>query len=691
MDRARYRRIVLFSARQIVSIIWWDVILPRLGMRNYSARTRPERLRRMARSFRLMAVQMGGVMIKVGQFLSSRVDVLPAAITDELAGLQDEVPPVDFDDIRRVAEAEYGLPISEKFLDFDKTPLAAASLGQVHRARVQVKLPAETTSSPPNGAQQAESAAPSVSSPTPAIVAGVPLQSPPPEGVTDTAAVQPGSSALVSALGRLAGGQKAAAQDKSTGGPAQPARAIPPSDGKSAMRTEVTPIPPHPGPPSAPPQPLVLEVGVKIQRPHIEEIIYTDLAALQTVSRWINRYKPIRRRADIPALLQEFSRTLYEEIDYLAEGRNAETFAANFADQPGIRVPSVVWTHTTRRALTLENVWGIKITDYEAIAAAGIDRRAVAARLIDTYLQQIFEDGFFHADPHPGNLFVNPEPVYTTGQVQAFAAGTLAQPGGMNAGRPGNDEIPWQLTFVDFGMVGHVPENLRLGLREMLIGVGTRDSKRVINSYQMMGVLLPGANLELLEKAASTAFDRFWGRNMTELVNIDPKELRQFAMEFRQVLFEMPFQVPQDLVFLARAVGILSGISTGMDPKFNLFEHMQPYAQKLIAQEARSGWETWLGEAAAYAQTLFNLPGRIDRMINRLERGEVVMRNPELSRQVSRVERSVQQLTKGIIFAVLMLGGVQLFLGDEYWPAAALFAGAAASFVWMLIGGRRKS
>ncbi|MBP1703394.1 MAG: AarF/ABC1/UbiB kinase family protein [Chloroflexi bacterium] len=565
MDRARYRRIVLFSARQILSIIWWDLILAKIGLRRLSARTRTERMQRMAHSFRLLAVDMGGVMIKVGQFMSSRVDVLPPEITDELAGLQDEVPPVNFEEIQRVAEAEYGAPLSEKFVYFDKTPLAAASLGQVHRARVLVKQPAPPLTT--ERAVERESEAPQSPPPIPG--------SPPPADEN----IQAGSSALVSALARLAGSEK----------PATPAKAsveMVPGTSSTIRTVPITPPPPsQPAPPSAPPQPVIREVVVKIQRPHIELIIATDMAALDTVSRWIDRYKPIRRRADIPALIQEFRRTLYEEIDYLAEGRNAETFAVNFADQPGIRVPTVVWSHTTRRALTLENVWGIKITDYEAMAAAGIDRRAVAARLIDTYLQQIFEDGFFHADPHPGNLFVNPSPVYTAGQMQAFAAGTLTRPvgipsngdeamvgGSMNRTTPGwdtsqgitmtgandkqqsNGANPWQLTFVDFGMVGHVPENLRLGLREMIIGVGTRDSKRVIHSYEMMDILLPGANLEVLEQAAATAFDRFWGRNMTELVNIDPKELRSFATEFRQVLFEMPFQVPQDLIFLARAV-----------------------------------------------------------------------------------------------------------------------------------------
>ena len=153
---------------------------------------------------------------------------------------------------------------------------------------------------------------------------------------------------------------------------------------------------------------LTYPVVVKVQRPNIEKIIATDLAAIRTVGGWIKRYPPIRKRANIPGLITEFTRVLYEEIDYLAEGKNAEIFAANFSNDPGVLVPKVIWTHTTKRVLTLEDVRAIKITDYDEITAAGISRSEVAGRLLNTYLKQIFEDGFFHADPHPGNLFVKP-------------------------------------------------------------------------------------------------------------------------------------------------------------------------------------------------------------------------------------------------------------------------------------------
>ena len=147
-----------------------------------------------------------------------------------------------------------------------------------------------------------------------------------------------------------------------------------------------------------------------VQRPHIQQVIEVDLAALRRVGGWLTRYRPVSDRVDVPALVEEFAATTLAEVDYLAEAANAETFAANFADDPRIEVPRVAWELTARRVLTLEDVSAIKVSDYDAITAAGIDRAEVAKVLADTYLQQIFTDAFFHADPHPGNLFVHPRP-----------------------------------------------------------------------------------------------------------------------------------------------------------------------------------------------------------------------------------------------------------------------------------------
>ncbi len=555
MLRARYRRITWYFFRVLIGLFWWELFLPRVGLRGIARQTRAERLRRIAARFRVMAIQMGGVLIKVGQFLSSRVDVMPPEITRELEGLQDEVAAESFADIRRLAEAELGETLETKYAFFDPAPLAAASLGQVHTARLF------------------------------------------------------GTSTDGGDAGNCGG---------------------------------------------------VVNVVVKVQRPNIDKIIATDLSALRRVGRWLRLYKPISKRADIPALLDEFSRTLYEEIDYLAEGKNAETFAANFKADPGILVPQVTCTHTTRRVLTLEDVGGIKITDYDQIEAAGIDRKEVANRLIGTYLKQIFEDGFFHADPHPGNLFVR--------LVNTRSPEEAAKP-------------EWQLTFVDFGMVGHISSQAKEGMRDLLIGVVTRDAERIMTSYQKLGFLLPGADLELLKRAENELFDRFWGKSMTELQQTDMGEMVEFAYRFRDLLYNLPFQIPQDLIFLGRAVGILSGMCTGLYADFNVWEALSPYAKKLLANEGVGSLDKVLEEVGKYARRLLALPTRVDAVLGKLEKGDLVTRDPQLALKLMRVEGAIRQVAWSIIFMALLSGAIQSYLAEKLLLAACLGFGAGLSFL----------
>jgi len=544
----RYRRILFFFGSVVLRVAVLDIFLSRIGLRGLSRRGRSARYRRMAVEFRRLAIQMGGVLIKIGQFLSARLDVLPEEIINELSGLQDEVPAERFDDVQRLAETELGAALGMRFEAFDRTPMAAASLGQAHRARL------------------------------------------------------------------------------------------------------------HDGNGNAVP------VVVKIQRPGIERLIATDLAALHVVGGWLMRYEPIRRRADVPALLAEFTRVLYEELDYIAEGHNAERFAANFRARPGVLVPGVIWSHTTRRVLTLEDVSAIKISDYDAITAAGVDRREVALRLFDTYLKQIFEDGFFHADPHPGNLFVHP-----------------------------NNGAGWGLAFIDFGMVGHVPDNLRQGLREAAIAVATQDGGRLVRSYQRLGVLLPGVDVALLERASTRAFSEFWGRSMGELRSISPRQMRQFTGEFRELMYNMPFQIPQDLIWLGRTVAILSGMCTGLDPDFNLWTNLEPYARKLVAEETTgANLSYWLGELGTLAQGLIGLPRQTGTVLSRIERGDISVNVPDLADRVERLEGTVRQMMGGVVFAAMLLGGVQLMLANQAVFGETLLGGSALALIWMVAGGRRR-
>jgi len=538
LHRRRYWRIVWFFARTILSLLLWEVFLPRLPGGRLVRLGAPGRRRRLAARFRALATEMGGVLIKLGQFLSARADVLPSEITEELSGLQDEVPPDPFPPIRRMIEEELGAPLSELFEEFQERTAIGASLGQVYQAH-------------------------------------------------------------------LPGGEP---------------------------------------------------VMVKVQRPEIEMLVATDLAALRWAVGWLKRYQPLASRADLDALLDEFSRTLYEELDYIAEGHNAERFAENFAGNPKVRIPLPRWSHTTKRVLALERVGGIKITGYQALTEAGIDRGTVAQCLFGTYLQQVFIDGFFHADPHPGNLFVRP----------------LGDPP-----LKGDLSREFHLVFVDFGMVGHLTPHVMDQLRESVIGLAARDVPRLIESWDRLGFFLPRTDLRPIEAAAEKVFARFYGLSMGELARLDHREFAALALEFRDLIFQMPLQLPQDFIFMGRMLGILSGLATGLDPDFNIFEGVEPFARELLAAEKEEWAERLLNELQTMGALLWRLPRLTEETMLTLSRGGLEVRitqSQELERLVGRLERGMDRLLRSIVLASLVLTGAFLLIGGQEKLGWALLA-----------------
>jgi len=540
--RRRFLRISWFFLRVIVHVFLVDVLLSRWWpTRWYSRRTGMRRWVDIARRFRGLAVQMGGVLIKLGQFLSSRADILPVQITDELAGLQDEVPPAPLPYILATLVEELGASPSEMFAEFGDTSVAAASLGQVF-------------------------------------------------------------------FGVL-------------------------HDGR--------------------------EVAIKVQRPRIDEIVETDLRAVEWAVRVIRHYPAIKRRADLLALFEEFKRVLIQELDYIQEARNAEQIRANLAEVPGVYVPIPYTEISTQRVLIMERIGGIKISDIDGLKRAGVDRYELSHRFYRAYLKQWFLDGVFHADPHPGNLFVRvegPPPPQTNG----------AKPG-----------VPFTLIFVDFGMVGRLGARAMEALREGTVAVATNDPARFVQALDNLGVILPDADRRPIVQAAQILFKYTYDRSIREMTSTDVVE--GVFGEVEHLVRDMPFQMPQDLIYLGRSVSMVSGMTTAIDPDINLFETLRPFAQELMARESRQNdwFERARKELTGASQILATLPRQMDDFYKSANRGDLHMRVDlsRLERGMRRVERATTRLAGGIIATGLFIGGVLLringFSAETKWAWAA--------------------
>lgn len=488
-----------------------------------------------ARYFRVTAVQLGGLLIKLGQFFSTRVDILPQASIRELAGLQDEVAEVPFEQIRTLAESELKQPLDQVFAHFEPKPLASASLGQVHTAV-------------------------------------------------------------------LLDGRKAA---------------------------------------------------VKIQRPGIDELVEIDLRSIRAVVGFIKRFTDWQRFINIDLIYQEFADTIRAELDYIQEGRNAETIAANSKDDPLFAAPAIYWEYTTRRVLTMEFMEGIKITEHEQITAAGLDRRQIAAQLLGIYVRQILIDGFYHADPHPGNLFVRPD-----GAV----------------------------IMVDFGMVGSVSNEMRPLLVELVLALTRRDYFAVVEELKRLGFLRLESDNLLLVRAVSVFLEHTLGSGE----DLSSTDLQGFLKDLEKLLYEQPFQIPARFTFLGRALGTLYGICVGLDPDIDFIEVSRPYVDKFLGSR-NTAYTIALEKARVLAKALIDIPALLERVLIRTERGDlhIKMDAPDFKESMAQNTRALISLGWAMIFGFLLLASAYLLTQQYVWEAR-IGAGLSLVALLFMVLSRRK-
>lgn len=287
------------------------------------------------------------------------------------------------------------------------------------------------------------------------------------------------------------------------------------------------------------------KVVVKVQRPNLPALIAADVQVLGAVADEVMLYPSLCRHTDWPGVVDEFARTIFEEIDYIREGRNADKFRHNFRNFDRVCIPRIVWRLTGRRVLTIEYIPGARVTDTEALRERGIEPAEVTKIGANFYLRQLLEDGFFHADPHPGNMRI------------------------MDDGRIG---------IFDFGMVGRLSPELKQHLVAAFMHVIQQDFRALIDDFVGMGFLSPGVDREALHADLSPIIEARFAEGMTKV------RFRKMLFDFSDVCWRYPFRLPSEFTFVMRALLTLEGVALSINPDFNFVEAAMPFAQRLLVK-----------------------------------------------------------------------------------------------------------
>ncbi|MBW4554504.1 MAG: AarF/ABC1/UbiB kinase family protein [Trichormus sp. ATA11-4-KO1] len=290
------------------------------------------------------------------------------------------------------------------------------------------------------------------------------------------------------------------------------------------------------------------EVAVKVQRPYLRPVITLDLYLLRWAASWLAPWLPLNLGHDLTLIVDEFGIKLFEEIDYINEGRNAEKFAHNFRNDPRVKVPAIYWRYTNTRVLTLEWIHGFKLTDTTRIKEAGLDPEGIIQIGVTSGLQQLLEHGFFHADPHPGNLFAMPD------------------------GR---------MAYIDFGMMDQLEENTKETLVDALVHLVNKEYADLAIDFVNLGFLTPDTNICPIIPALESVLGNAIGKNVGEF------NFRTITDEFSELMYEYPFRVPAKFALIIRSLVTQEGIALSLNPNFKIVEVGYPYiARRLLTGES---------------------------------------------------------------------------------------------------------
>ena len=448
------RQLEIFGfTMQFLTFLLWDRL---------TGANRGKKRQRRAKWLVDRLINLGPTFIKIGQSLSTRADLIPLEYIEQLTQLQDRVPEFNSQEAIRVIETELGQPLDNLFASFSVSPLACASLGQVHRAR-------------------------------------------------------------------LLSGE---------------------------------------------------EVVIKVQRPNLEGLFNLDFELLHRLTRWLNIF-PVVKKYNLEAIYQEFFELLFQEIDYIHEGKNADRFRENFKNYPQVKVPLVYWQYTTRRVLTLEYVPGIKVDDRETLLANGINVDGIIQLGICSYLKQLLQDGFFQSDPHPGNMAVSQE---------------------------------GELIFYDFGTMFELKSVAKDQMIETFFAILRKDTETVLKTLMYMGLIEPVRDLQPVRNIVQFLLDEFRDKP------VDVRAFEQISDQVYLMFKQQPFRLPPQMTFIIKSVTTLDGIARSLDPQYNLLAASQPFVKSLaVSGGTTNTMLTLANQARTFLKQQWQKGNKNERMIRQLE------------------------------------------------------------------------
>lgn len=362
------------------------------------------------------------------------------------------------------------------------------------------------------------------------------------------------------------------------------------------------------------------EVVVKVQRPNIERVIETDLEIFFDLARLLQERTPLGELYDLPEIAEDFAFTLRAEMDYRREGYNAERFRRNFAHEPYLHIPQVYWDYTTRRVIVFERIRGIKIDDVQALDAAGLDRHQIALNCARMIVKEILEDGFFHADPHPGNFVVMDEGI---------------------------------IGAMDFGMVGHLSQRLKEDLVRLFVVAVQLDSEGVVEQLIRMSAAPRGVDVERLRRDIERLLTKYQGLPLKEI------RAQEVVREIIPVAYRHRLRLPSDLWLLVKTLNMLEGVGLRLDPDLDIFAESQPYVDRFIREmtSPRFWGRKVMQGAGEWGELFAVLPRRIPRFMDRVEAGdlELTLKLKEMSNALGKIDRIANRLAVSILVAAFIV------------------------------------